>query len=137
MCRTHCRSAILLGQRLQPEGPALELISGRWMVRYGNRTIGPLLPVIDAFAHGRNWVTSRRNPGPVEAEDLIKILETLGVTTTLSRAAVLSEKFFASMRTDIEEMELHRQLRPLAETSVSWLKSADPVQGTGTSFGDT
>ena len=129
-------AAILLGQRLMPEGPALETVSGRWMVRYGNRNVGPLLAVIDTFARSRQWVPCRRAPSPVTAQDLIQILESLGVTTSLSRGTVLSEKFFASMRTDVEEMEVHRQLRPLAEVFVAWLKTADPIQGTGSSFGE-
>ena len=72
-------SACLLGQRLQPEGPALEVVSGRWLVRYGNRWIGPLLPVVDAFAQHRGWIPSRRDPGPIDAGELLQILESLGI----------------------------------------------------------
>lgn len=119
-------SALLLAQRLDPKGASLRRVSGRWMVHYGSTEIGPLLPILDRYAQTRNWIASRRSTGGLEAHHLLDILESLHISAQIPNGAVLAERFFARLRTDIEEMEVYRYLRPLAETMMTFLKDTQP-----------
>ena len=117
-------SALLLAQRLDPKGASLRRVSGRWMVHYGSTELGPLLPILDRYAHTRNWIASRRSSGGLESSHLLDILESLQIAASIPSGAVLAERFFARLRTDIEEMEVYRHLRPLAETMMTFLKES-------------
>ena len=119
-------AALLLAQRLDPKGASIRRVSGRWMVHYGSTDLGSLLPLLDQYAQSRNWIASRRSSGGLEATHLVDILESLQISAQIPSGVVLAERFFARLRTDIEEMEVYRQLRPLAETMMTFLKKTEP-----------
>ena len=121
-------AALLLAQRLDPRGVSLRKISGRWTVHYGSTEMGALLPLLDRYAQSRNWIASRRSNRGLEANHLIDILDSLHISAPIPSGVVLAEKFFARLRTEIEEMEVYRNLRPLAETMMAFLKDTEPTK---------
>jgi hypothetical protein len=124
-------AAIALLHRGDPQGPSIMRRNEGWAVDIGPRSVGSLLPVLDAFAASRGWVACRRLDGGLTATDLLLALDATGVLTVLDRRALLAERFFSRMRTDAEQMEVHNQLRPLAEALGAWLASAEPLDNDG------
>jgi hypothetical protein len=124
-------TALLLAQRLNPQGPGLFLESGRWVVRQNRRRLGKLFLVLDAFVLSREWHGCRRNTGDTQADAALAILENLGISTKLPNGTVLAERFFARLRSDAEQMEVYRLLRPLAEVLGAWAEKTEPIDTSG------
>lgn len=94
-----------------------------WTVRLGRNRIGLLLPVLDAFAEARGHIVCRGAGGP-GSDELIRVLESLGLALVAGRTLVLEERFFAQLRTEAEEVEVHDRLSPLAILLEEWLERA-------------
>lgn len=109
-------TGLLLTHRLQPARLVLHRAKGTWRVQWDDQDLGPVLEVLDGFARSREWIVLRRPAGGLPDGALLDTLESLGIASTLGRQAVLSERFFAHLRTAPEETELHERLAPLAAT---------------------
>jgi hypothetical protein len=120
-------TALLLGQRMAPVGPSLTLSAGRWVVMLGTKTLGDLHTLLDAFARSRHWIPATRSQRARPESECIDVLTDLAIATPITDGVVLSERFFATLRTDVEEMEVHRKLRPLADVFTAWLHRLDPA----------
>ena len=113
-------TALLLLHRREP-ARALKWRRGGFGLRLGDDTVD-LLDVIDGFAASRGWIVSRRRRG-LGSGALVAVLEAAGVATATGDFAVLSERFFAQLRTDPEEGPLHDRLSALCDAMASWLDS--------------
>ncbi|MBT3218424.1 MAG: hypothetical protein HN348_04980 [Proteobacteria bacterium] len=113
-------TALLLLHRQRPRGPCPEHHHGHWTIIREKDQREPLLDVLDRFAQYRGWLCSRA-PKTGQAKNLLDALEALGIATRIGPAALLAERFFAQLRSEAEEMEVHVQLAPLAEAFDAWL----------------
>ncbi|MCB9677355.1 MAG: hypothetical protein H6737_19770 [Alphaproteobacteria bacterium] len=114
-------AALLLTHRRHPHRLVVHRHHGRWTVRLGTRTLGPVLPLFDDFARARGWAVVRRAQGGLPDAALFDTLEALGIASTFGRQAVLNEKLFAQLRSAPEESELHARMAPLVGELEDWL----------------
>lgn len=122
-------TGLLLLHRARPQELDLMNERGRWMVRRHRRKLGYLLEVLDAFAHSRGWLTSRRLHGALDGSVLVGILTHLGLIHTTDTRAVLDEGFFHRLRHD-EEVALHAQIEPISAAIADWLESLPAAETT-------
>jgi hypothetical protein len=115
-------TALLLAHRGNPRIEIRRTRAG-WTVCEGRRAIGGLLDVLDDFALSRNWICARRPRAGLVAQDLVDVLDVLGVLAPLSQRIVLDETFFVALRGEPEEMELRDQLTPLADAVEAYVTS--------------
>ncbi len=105
-------------------GPRVEVSQGEGglrVLRVGE-DLGDAFSVLDAFAEGQGWTVARRARGGLRAEDLARILQALGVAVTVRDRLLLEEGFFARLRAEPEDRELHQQLRPLVDRLLGWIE---------------
>ncbi|MEZ4321182.1 MAG: hypothetical protein R3F61_27150 [Myxococcota bacterium] len=114
-------AALLLTHRRHPHRLIVHRHQGRWAVRFGPRVLGPVLGLFDDFARSRGWAVVRRVSGGLPDGALFDALEALGIASTFGKQAVLSEKFFAQLRSAPEESELHARMAPLVSELEDWL----------------
>jgi hypothetical protein len=111
-------TALLLLHRRDPSH-AIRSRRGGYGFRMGEDTID-LLDAIDAFAHSRGWLVSRRRRG-LSSGALVAVLEAVGVVVPSGDLAVLSERFFAQLRSDPDEQALYERLLALCDALSAWL----------------
>src|SRR5678815_2149365 len=107
-------AALLLVHRRAPGRLSVQMRRGGVEVRLADRPAGDLLEVLDAFARSRGWAVSRRRLGGLRSASWLQVLESVGIVATVGHegggAVVLAERFFAQLRTDAEEIEVHQHL---------------------------
>ena len=119
-------TALLLLHRYRPGVLGLCQLNGRWEVSYGDETIGEILDVLEAFCVDVGMVVCRSRTTGLRAGELIDLAAGLGVCTCIGDLAILSETFFAQLREDAEEIEVHMLLQPLMGALDEWLASVEP-----------
>ena len=119
-------TALLLLHRYRPDVLGLACTGGRWEVSYGGETIGEMLDILEAFCVDVGMVVCRSRTTGLRAGDLIDIAAGLGLCTCIGQLAILSEAFFAQLREDAEEIEVHMLLQPLMGALDEWLSSIEP-----------
>jgi hypothetical protein len=115
---------LLLLHRAVPGRLEVSQRRGGWAVRWDDAEVGALLEVADGFARHRGWVPSRRRHGGLTGSGFVSALEAVGLATVIGGRLVLAERFFALLRGEAEEMEIHRRLQPLSEALEEWLATA-------------
>ena len=114
-------AALLLTHRRHPHQLVVHRHQGRWVVRFGSRSLGPVLELFDDFGRSLGWSVVRRLSGGLPDAALFDTLEAVGIASTFGKQAVLSEKFFAQLRSAPEESELHGRMAPLVSALEDWL----------------
>ncbi len=105
-------------------GPRVEVWTGERglrVLRVGE-DLGDVIGLLDAFAADQGWVVSRRARGGLRGEDLARVLQALGVAVTVRDRLLLDEGFFARLRSEPEDRELHQRLRLLVDRILAWVE---------------
>ena len=118
--------ALLLLHRQRPDLIELVRLKTGWSILYRRERLGGALELLDDFSNARGWLPSRRSSGGMSADNLLKLLETLGIATIGGRRALLNERFFTRLRTEAEEMEVFERLSPLAGVLEAHLETVEP-----------
>ena len=105
-------------------GPRVEVMAGDGGLRVHRvgEDLGELMDVLDGFCTDQGWLVSRRARGGLRGTDLSRVLQALGVAVTVRERLLLEESFFARLRGEPEDRELHQRLRPLADRLLTWLE---------------
>jgi len=114
-------AAALLVHRHQPDRCSITHEGGAWVIARRRVPLGTVWDVLEGFAEARGWRSCRRRSGGLGLETLLDALEAVGVLTRVGVRVVLAEPFFAQLRRDAEEMELHAMLQPLSNTLADYL----------------
>ena len=118
--------ALLLLHRQRPELIELVRMKAGWSVLYRRERLGGVLELLGDFAAAREWLPCRRASGGMSADNLLKLLESLGICTLGGQRALLSEAFFTRLRTEAEELEVFERLSPLAVALDAHLETVEP-----------
>ncbi len=105
-------------------GPRVEVVQGDGglrVLRVGE-DLGELLGLVEAFAIDQGWAVSRRARGGLRAEDVVRVLQALGVAVVVRDRLLLEEGFFARLRAEPEDRELQQRMRPLVDRLLAWIE---------------
>jgi hypothetical protein len=116
-------TALLLAHRNDPSSVSVVHFQGAWHVTLAGKPAAELLQLFDAFASSQGWLYSVL-AGPTASNQIIDTLEALGLCLVVGSRAILAEKFFWQLRDQAEEMEVARQLSPLAEAIAQFVGDA-------------
>lgn len=120
-------AALLLLHREHPDRLSIRRKRGIWSVRRRSKTLGALLDVLDSWFIDRGQLPCRRRGGGLGSSDLLAGLQAVGITMEIGAVVVLDERLFQRLRAEPEQMELHGQLRPLADALEAHLSELIPL----------
>ncbi len=119
-------AALLLLHRSAPQRFELLVRRSSFDLRVDENHLGEMLDILDGFAYHRGWTPCRRRQGTLRSSALLQVLESLGIASRVGPRAVLAERFFVQLRTEPDEIEVHRRLQALAEALHAWLETQTP-----------